>query len=448
LIGKDDHEVGASPVTICVAQPHSKICVATQTCADEEDGATVAGLSRVGLSAPDSIAEGAMLIVIDAVLEHASGRTLLLCAATCRGWRTACGDARWAAACARDFGIPRDGVSGRLLLFSAQQGPESLPRLLRPPPQPHIPSNHAFAEGEEVSARYRSGAWYPARVVARVVEDSCEGSGRDAVRVAWLDGDPSDTIKAPHELRRTEVTLPARPLPPAWMREPFQGHRRLWTRLAMSGWEAAGGLEAQDYVGKWYLARVVGFDVAGSGGVSATSLSGHAPRQSGPVPPGGCRVKVHYEGWTEKWDEFLLLPAEAHRLRPLWGAPALAVGGRRDPGAVIGNVSGLRVRRAAARGPPGAFEPAQVMGAAAPPPPPAGGETSADGRALGACGAGELHLLVRFRDGAHRWLRLPAERELVEPGAWAYPEQCGCQECRNEAQQQPAAPPDGLNTSL
>ena len=26
---------------------------------------------------------------------------------------------------------------------------------------------------------------------------------------------------------------------------------------------------------------------------------------------------MHFEGWTEKWDEFIVLPREAHRLRNL-----------------------------------------------------------------------------------------------------------------------------------
>lgn len=44
-------------------------------------------------------------------------------------------------------------------------------------------------------------------------------------------------------------------------------------------WWNSKGIEAKDYVGKWYSAQVIGSDLKGMGGVSDTAPSGHARRQ-------------------------------------------------------------------------------------------------------------------------------------------------------------------------
>jgi len=68
----------------------------------------------------------------------------------------------------------------------------------------------------------------------------------------------------------------------------------------------------------------------------------HPIRQLTPVPPRGCRLLVHFEGWTEKWDEFLVLPTKASRFCNLIRGDT----GRRvhDPSCFISEVAGLHLR--------------------------------------------------------------------------------------------------------
>jgi hypothetical protein len=60
--------------------------------------------------------------------------------------------------------------------------------------------------------------------------------------------------------------------------------------------------------------QVIGLDFGGSGGLSLTAPSGHTQRQTIEVTQGCVRLLVHFEGWTEKWDEWLVLPTE-HQVR-------------------------------------------------------------------------------------------------------------------------------------
>mmetsp|Transcript_3564 Transcript_3564/g.5662 ORF Transcript_3564/g.5662 Transcript_3564/m.5662 type:complete len:207 (+) Transcript_3564:762-1382(+) len=165
-------------------------------------------------------------------------------------------------------------------------------------------------------------------------------------------------------------------------------------------------------------------------GISPSAPSGHQIRQTEPCPPGGCRFLVHFEGWTEKWDEYIVLPSQAKRFKPNMNRGAQRRMGRRtDDTCRIGPVAGLMIR-----GPGGETREATVIGMGTPPnmptrPSPSWdhGPTTAEWSDVG------LHFLLRYENGQQEWIDI-ADRESrsrIETYRRPYTQPCACQECRD-----------------
>lgn len=170
------------------------------------------------------------------------------------------------------------------------------------------------------------------------------------------------------------------------------------------------GIQAADYVSKWYRCQIVGYDTSGMGG---TGQFGASIRQTTHIPPGGFRFMIHYEGWSPKWDEFVVLPSQANRLKELPGGPESgATGNTTDPAARLGRVYGLKVTA-----PGGGVRNAAAAAIKLT-------DTRAEGQAQEGWTGLELLMLLVYEDGSQEWIDLaePAERErLVDGHKWTYP---------------------------
>mmetsp|Transcript_103953 Transcript_103953/g.155676 ORF Transcript_103953/g.155676 Transcript_103953/m.155676 type:complete len:328 (+) Transcript_103953:92-1075(+) len=216
-------------------------------------------------------------------------------------------------------------------------------------------------------------------------------------------------------------------LPPelAESRQPFFD---LWRQLMAKGWWAAEGIEAQDYVSKFYSGQIIGLSRSATpGGHSPSAPSGHPIAQQVLVPSNGCRVLVHFEGWTEKWDEWIVLPTEAARLRPRRPNTPHITGRRTNSDCVIGFVQGLEVLQD-----DGSTASAAVVGMARPP------FASVDEHGIPRevpvgrqWEDAHMQLLLRYESGRQEWLDLSeeAQRNRVHDHVRAYPNPCGCETC-------------------
>jgi len=278
-------------------------------------------------------------VVLEEIFDWLDGESLLRVYTVCTSWRDVCraqpwAPRRWERLIAKDFSVPI-AESGELALPTAQPNSSDPPRWERRRPSTStspcsLLSTAVFGVFGGAAERNKSGA----------------SANRDVLRLG-----------------------------------------KTWCTLN-KGWWATDGLECMDYCGKFYKAQVIGFDTRPWDAFHAPE---DAIRPRLAVAPGCCRVKIHFEGWASRWDEWIVLPQEASRLRSRNPAAASSVG--RDTRCHLGTVWELGIRD----GEKGGERKAAVLGM---------GCLCDDAE-----GCWDLCFFLRYEDGRQEWLNLSKENE-------------------------------------
>ena len=435
-------------------------CLHAAPCGGVDQGGPQGGLTETRVAClpknPQSVSPSH--VAWELVMWKLDGRSLAGCAVVCKSWHETAQDCqRWQLLIHTDLYVPTDS-SGNLLLY----GGEVATKMAH---DGFYFSADNFAERDPLSSQ--SPQWVSRLVSAGQlrITRTVRGSGWSPRQFLDDDDDDDDDDDVSRAIPSFDVTSPS------------LDYKAVYVCLYRHGWWFGRGIEVRDYCGKWFKARVVGLDYHSHtlGGRSPSAIAADHPiRQLTPVPPGGCRLLVHFEGWTEKWDEFLVLPTEASRFRNLIRGDT----GRRvnDPSCFIGEVAGLHLcdvgaAAAAARDDGGVGETQHVAvvgvwfpkescsfpctSAPIPTPTLATAPHTATTAATGATISRDWHkgwcLLLRDAMGAFQWLDLSdlTQRRRLLEYIRPYPLACTCEVCREALlgpplPAPPLQPPPGL----